>query len=132
MVILLIESDLDVQFFVWKALREDGFTVLNADSGESALELCRSHSGPVDLVLTAMDLPRINGLDLYRTITLNWPEAKGIVMSRQQDAGQQIAQMGLRFLPKPFDAATLRRVVGLNVGLMARRSAAWRDLPHSL
>jgi hypothetical protein len=49
MVILLVEDDLHVQYFIWKLLKATGFTVLTAGNGEFALEALRNHLGPIDL-----------------------------------------------------------------------------------
>ena len=43
MVILLLEDDVQVRFFILKLLKADGFTVLTAGEGEAALEIGRAH-----------------------------------------------------------------------------------------
>lgn len=111
MVILLVEDDVQVQFLIWKLLKADGFTVLIADSGESALELCRNHLGPVDLLLTDLDLPRIDGLELCKAITAERPRTKAVVMSGALRAREQVSTDGLPFLAKPFGPAALRNCI---------------------
>jgi len=64
MVIILAEDDVDVQFYIWKLLKADGFTVLTADDGQAALELSRSVPGTIDLLLSDMDMHRMSGLEL--------------------------------------------------------------------
>ena len=62
MVILLAEDDVYEQYSIWKLLKADGFTVLTAGNGQFALEASRNHPGPVDLLLTDMEMPRMSGL----------------------------------------------------------------------
>src|SRR5260370_26267057 len=73
MVILLVEDDVHIQYFIWKLLKADGFTVLTAGNGELALEASRSHPGPIDLLLTDMQMPRMSGLELCRNISEQRP-----------------------------------------------------------
>ena len=95
------EGDVHVQYLIWKLLKADGFTVLTAGKSEFALEASRSHPGPIDLLLTDMEMPRMSGLELYRNIRAERPGIKVIVMSG--DLGrEQVSMNGLRFLQKPF------------------------------
>ena len=68
MTILLAE---DSDFFrnqVKRYLEEEGFTVLDAQDGEAAWELLVQHAGAVRAVVTDIEMPRLNGLDLTRRI----------------------------------------------------------------
>ena len=76
MVILLAEDDVGVQFFVWKLLKADGYTVLTAGDGEAGLEAFRNHPGPVDLLLTDLEMPRMDGQELYRRMRRNAPGSR--------------------------------------------------------
>ena len=107
MVILLVEDDVHEQYFVWKLLKADGFAVLTAGNGEFALEASRSHPGPIDLLLTDTEMPRMSGLELCRNIRAERPGIKVIVMSG--DLGrEQVSMNGLPFLQKPFTPTALR------------------------
>src|ERR1035437_7493749 len=106
-VILLVEDDVHEQYFVWKLLKADGFAVLTAGNGEFALEASRSHPGPIDLLLTDTEMPRMSGLELCRNIRVERPGIKVIVMSG--DLGrEQVSMNGLPFLQKPFTPMALR------------------------
>ena len=111
MVILLVEDDIRVQLFVWKLLKAEGLTVLTAGDGEAALEVCRNHSGPIDLLLTDMEMPLMDGLELCRIIAVERPETKVIVMSGDPKAGEQCAMAGLPFLQKPFQLSAIRECI---------------------
>ena len=57
MVILLVEDDLPIQRFVSKLLNADGFTVMTAGDGEAALEVSRTFSASIDLLLSDVKRP---------------------------------------------------------------------------
>lgn len=110
MVVLVVDDDLHVQFFIWKLLKAGGFTVLTAGDGEAALQRWRNHPGPIDLLLTDLEMPGINGIDLYRTIAAERPEIRVIVMSGGVKAREQSEMAGVPFLQKPFSFRLYRRL----------------------
>ena len=57
MVILLVDDNIGIQFYVWKLLKDAGFTVLTADDGIAALEASRNYPGVIDLLLSDVDMP---------------------------------------------------------------------------
>lgn len=76
MVILLAEDNIGVQFIAWQTLTEAGLTVLTAADGQAALEKSRQHAGPIDILLTDIDLPRLTGLELARILKQERPKIK--------------------------------------------------------
>jgi two-component system cell cycle sensor histidine kinase/response regulator CckA len=108
MVILVAEDDVHVQFLAWKLLKASGFTVLNADSGEAALELSRNHPGIIDLLLADVVMPRMSGLELCRTIAAERPDTKLLMMSSDLRNREQASMYGLPFLQKPFSPKALQ------------------------
>ena len=107
-VILLVEDDVHEQYFVWKLLKADGFAVLTAGNGEFALEASRSHPGPIDLLLTDTEMPRMSGLELCTNIRAERPGIKVLVMSGEPSCKGQASMNGLPFLQKPFTSTALR------------------------
>jgi DNA-binding response OmpR family regulator len=107
MVIVLVEDDLHFQFFVWKMLKADGHTILTAGDGQSALEACRSHAGPIDLVLTVMDLPGTNGIELCKAVSAERPGIKLLIMSGDLPGREKVSMSSIPFIQKPFSAVTL-------------------------
>jgi two-component system cell cycle sensor histidine kinase/response regulator CckA len=107
MVILLVERDLHFQFFVWNLLKAEGHTILAADDGQSALQACQSHAGTIDLLLTEMDLPEANGVELCKAVLAEPPGIKLLIMSRDLRAREKASMSGVPFIQKPFSAATL-------------------------
>ena len=108
MVIMLVEDDVQIRYFMWKLVKTEGFTVLASGNGEFALKASRDYSGPIDLLLTDMDMPRTSGLELYRNILAERPGIRALVMSGDLQASDQALANGLPFLQKPFTPTVLR------------------------
>jgi DNA-binding response OmpR family regulator len=107
-VILCAEGDVHVQYLIWKLLKADGFTVLTAGKSEFALEASRSYPGPIDLLLTDMEMPRMSGLELCRNIRAERPGIKVLMISDDLLEREQVFVNGLTFLQKPFTPTALR------------------------
>ena len=108
MVILLVGDDVSAKFSIWKVLKANGFTVLTAQNGETALQVSRKHPGSIDLMFTDMDTPRMNSLELSTNIKAERPEIKLLVMSANPHAKEQLSISGIPFLQKPFTTTVLR------------------------
>src|SRR5687768_16614629 len=59
--VLVIEDDADVRSVIRRSLEDEGYVVLEAADGESGLDLIGAYAGPLDVVLTDLVLPRLNG-----------------------------------------------------------------------
>ena len=102
MVILLAEDYEDVRFAISNILKADGFTVLTTYNGRAALELSRCYPGTIDLALSDMDMPRMDGLELCQTIATERPGIKVLIMSGGLQELEQVYMKGMPFLQKPF------------------------------
>ena len=116
MVILLAEDDLVVQLFVWKLLKADGFTVLTAGDGIAALEASRNYPGPIDLVLSDVEMPLMGGLELCRNLAAERPGITVLMMSGALPGREQVSMIGLPFLQKPFTHQGLRNSIEALLG----------------
>jgi CheY-like chemotaxis protein len=103
--ILLVEDDDAVRGLLQHILDRERFVVLTAGDGPSALALARTHSGPIDLLLTDISMPRMTGRELADLIHVDRPDLPVLFMSGYADSGTiQLAQEGCReaLLLKPF------------------------------
>jgi two-component system cell cycle sensor histidine kinase/response regulator CckA len=103
--ILLVEDEDAVRSFAARALRMRGYTVLDANGGETALEIVRKHAGAIDLLITDVVMPNMDGPTLVRAARRLRPEMRIIFMSGYaEDAFRRNAVEAeeLHFLPKPF------------------------------
>jgi two-component system, cell cycle sensor histidine kinase and response regulator CckA len=110
--ILIVEDEPGIRGLVRKILRRERYEVLEAGSGEEALEVAAAHPGEIDLLLTDVMLPGINGRALAGALIEARPAMKVIYVSGYTDdesvRGGEFPP-GSAFLPKPF---TLGALVG--------------------
>lgn len=110
-VILVADDDALVRNLVTLLMRQDGYFVLPAADGHEGLELSRQYPGPIDLVITDVEMPRLNGIDLCAHLFEERSGIKALVMSGS-DMNEIVTQnANLPFLPKPFDGEILRAKV---------------------
>ena len=118
-VILCADDDIHTLYSIWKALKADGLAVLTASNGLAALEISRRHPGPIDLLITSIELPRMGGIELSEVIMAERPDTKVLLMSRGSWESVQASVPGLPFLQKPFTATALRDSVRAVLGASA-------------
>lgn len=110
-VILVADDEALIRNVVTLLLRHDGYFVLPAADGQEGLELSRKYSGKIDLLITDVNMPRMNGTDLCRHLMEERAGIKVLVISCAGTRGiiKQIANMP--FLRKPFDGQILKAKV---------------------
>jgi len=108
-VVLLAEDDRSVRRLVIAELGRRGFTVLDAEDGRAALELFIQHKDSVDVLVTDVVMPRMNGADLAREAQAIRPGLKVLFISGHPErAGSGVDPTGAtNLLMKPFTADTL-------------------------
>jgi CheY-like chemotaxis protein len=112
--ILLTEDEEMIRNLVREALEMNGYKVLEAKDGRSALALCGQYDGRIHLLVTDVIMPEMNGYELATRITKLRPELKLLYMSGYTDdsiARQRILDPDVFFLQKPFTPRTLVRKV---------------------
>ena len=112
--ILLVEDEEAVRAFAGRALSARGYTVLEASSGPEALELMNGVTEPVDLVISDVVMPGMDGPTLLRELRRTQPQLKIIFMSGYaEDAFDRHLAAGetFNFLPKPFSLKELATTV---------------------
>jgi CheY-like chemotaxis protein len=112
--ILLVEDDAALRELTRESLQQAGYTVLGAPSAFAALEAARLHGGRIELLLTDVVLPGMNGRALADQLARLVPEVKVLFVSGYTD--DAIAQHGVlepdvRFLSKPYSHEQLLRKV---------------------
>ena len=109
--ILLVEDSELVRKQIRRQLVSEGFKVLDACHGKEALKMTWRHSGRIDLLLTDVVMPHMNGRELAEELVKKHPEMKIIFMSGFADGEildtQDIPGAPITFIPKPFDWDTL-------------------------
>src|SRR6476469_18437 len=82
-VILLAEDDPILRNLVNLMLTKEGYVVLAANDGQEVLEIAATFKEPIHLLLTDVQMPRLDGLTLAERVREQWPTIKIIVMSVQ-------------------------------------------------
>ncbi len=103
--VLLVEDEEAVRSFAARALRMRGYTVIEASGGEMALDSVRNHKGTIDLLVTDVVMPNMDGPTLVRAASRLRPEMRIIFMSGYaEDAFRKSEERAedMHFLPKPF------------------------------
>jgi PAS domain S-box-containing protein len=108
--VLVVEDEEALRGLTRELLESNGFAVLTAGSGAEALDLSRSHQGPIDLLLTDVVMPGFSGKVLADLLVRERPSLPVVFMSGYTDdaiARHQVLEEGTILLQKPFDEKTL-------------------------
>jgi PAS domain S-box-containing protein len=112
--VLLVEDDEQLRRLTHRALAAQGYTVMEADRGGTALDIARRYKGQIDLLLTDVIMPDTNGRKLADTIQAARPGVRVLYMSGYPDgaiASHGMLEPGVAYLAKPFTTeAVIRRV----------------------
>jgi DNA-binding response OmpR family regulator len=121
-IILVADDEVMIRNLVTILLQQQGYIVLSASDGQEGLELSRKYPGPIDLVITDVEMPRLNGMDLCTHLLQERPGIKVIVMSGADMREIVTQNVHLPFLPKPFDGEALLARVHAVLPIPARSS----------
>ncbi len=106
--ILLADDEPSLRAAVAEYLRAAGHRILESQSAHDALELARSHSGPIDVLLTDVVMPGLRGTDLAHQVQVLRPDIHVIFISGYaQSLPEAQIPKGAAFLQKPFRLASL-------------------------
>ncbi|OYQ32961.1 hybrid sensor histidine kinase/response regulator [Niveispirillum lacus] len=109
--ILLVEDEDAVRVFSARALRNKGYEVVEAKSGEAALDLLRAPDCPqMDLIVTDVVMPQLDGPAMIRVVREFMPDVKVIFISGYAEERFRSSVGGgdvVEFLPKPFSLKQL-------------------------
>jgi PAS domain S-box-containing protein len=108
--ILAVEDDPSVRGLVKEFLETAGHSVLIASNGLDAIRVARGHPGPIDLVLTDVIMPAMNGADLVDRLTATRPDLGVLYMTGHREdaiAYQGVLEPGVSLIPKPFSRIEL-------------------------
>lgn len=109
--ILIIEDHTSVRTLLSGVLEDAGYQVCEAANGRQGLERFRAQ--PVDLVITDLEMPEMNGLEVILELTRTFLDVKVIAMSGHSASELSKAKLlgARRTLAKPLDLSTLLHAV---------------------
>lgn len=108
--ILLVDDEETVRRFGSRVLEKHGFQVLSAATGAEALSTAGSHGGTIDLLLTDVMMPEMNGCVLAERLLVQRPSLRVLFISGYAEnvIAEHVALVGgSAFLGKPFKPKAL-------------------------
>ena len=119
--ILLVEDDNEVRIYLAEALRDANYTVLEAANGEKAVECMEDYKGTIDLLLTDVVMPGMNGRQVSEAAKMRRPQMKVLFMtgySRNAIVHHGRLDAGVELVQKPINgehlAAKIRSMIDGN------------------
>jgi PAS domain S-box-containing protein len=112
--ILLVEDEDIVRRVAARALTKQGYNVLEAHHGNQALEIATKFEGSIDLLLTDVVMPGMNGRQLAEQLATSRTDLKILYMSGYTEniiVNRGILKAGISFIEKSFTSASLCRKV---------------------
>jgi CheY-like chemotaxis protein len=122
--ILLVDDEDGIRVTLRRQLVAQGHTVLEASHGAEAIAVVRMRRGNLDLVLSDVVMPEMNGTELAATLLRDYPGLPVILMSAYAPAG--LTQVGpdsrkVPVLQKPFTTAQLQELIHVSLEMQGRR-----------
>ncbi len=103
--ILLVEDEPSILRMTRMMLERKGYRVVSAATPAEAMEKAKKHSGSIDLLMTDVVMPEINGRDLAEQIAALYPNIRLLFMSGYTAnviAHHGVLDVGVAFIQKPF------------------------------
>ncbi|HEY8194662.1 MAG TPA: response regulator [Hyphomicrobium sp.] len=107
--VLLVEDEVEVRSFAVRALKRQGYQVLEAADGVEALEVMAANEGLVDIVVSDVVMPEMDGPALFKELRKRNPSMKVIFVSGYPNEAfrESMGSDDFAFLPKPFSLPQL-------------------------
>ena len=106
--ILVVDDDEDIRDVLRSFLEDSGYYVLVAESGPSGLKLAEDFPGSIDVLITDIHMPHMDGIEFARRVRAVRPEMKILYMSA---SGGELSPAELEpntnFIAKPFSRQNL-------------------------
>jgi CheY-like chemotaxis protein len=118
--ILVVDDEPDIVCLLRDWLENHGYAVLGAGDGKEALQVLCQEVDQVDLVITGINMPRINGFELGEQVKTEYPRLPVIYMSasgtqsivkRARELRNSRVPEDYAFFPKPYSKEELLRAV---------------------
>jgi len=112
--VLLVEDEQMVRKLAKKVLTQHGYKIIDRNSAEEAFPYCENLDRHIDLLLTDVIMPGMNGRDLYVKLKEKRPDLKALFMSGYTEnviAHHGVLEKGTEFIQKPFTIEALARKV---------------------
>ena len=112
--IMVVEDQDQVRKMICLMLKQQGYFVLEAENGQRGIEIAMSHNGNIDLLITDVVMPGLNGKELFNELIKSRPDLKVLFISgypREIISYHGILEEGLNFLQKPVPLDLLTKKI---------------------
>ncbi len=109
--ILLVEDEPAILRMATRMLESLGYVVIAAETPGEAIRLAHEHSGPIDLLMTDVVMPEMNGRELAKNLLFIYPGIERLFMSGYTAnviVHHGVLDEGVHFIHKPFSLSDLR------------------------
>lgn len=114
--VLVVDDSPTIIKFVSFSLKNRGFNVITATDGMDAIEKISAHEAPIDLIITDLNMPNVDGYELISTLRRNnrYQDTPIIILSSEN--GEEDKRRGMEvgatsYLVKPFKSTVLLREI---------------------
>ena len=113
--ILVVDDEPFIREIIQATLGREGYTVLVAENGEQALQLCDAQQGEIDVLVTDLKMPVMDGIQLARRIKASMPSLRVVIISGFGE-GKTLIESGflpedIVYLEKPFSLNAIEDTV---------------------
>lgn len=125
--VLVVEDEEDVREVECDILQAEGYRVVSAENAAAALQVSKQFSDPIDLLVTDIVMPGMDGRELAQHVCKSRPDTRVLYISGYaQDilAPEDRLQPGSAFLPKPFSRTTFSEKVRAVLNTKIRATAS--------
>ena len=105
--ILVVDDEPLVRKMVALILEHEGFSVLTAESGPDAIRLSHVHPGEIDLLVSDMKMPVMDGCTLASRLQEENPDLPVLLISAYSENEPEAMRLRFPLLPKPFSIKSL-------------------------
>ena len=130
--IVVVDDEPHIRSLVKSALERQGYRVLAAQDGQEALGICERLGSTIDLLLTDIVMPVMDGIQLSERVSSILPNLRVLYMSGQCEIDvvqHHIQEKGFGFVRKPFALDVLAQRVRKLIEAPARRKGPLREEP---
>ncbi|HSI60926.1 MAG TPA: HD domain-containing phosphohydrolase [Ideonella sp.] len=119
--ILCVDDEPNILSALRRSLRVPGYKILTADGGPQALEMLAAQ--PIDLVISDMRMPGMDGAQLLERVHARWPQSIRVLLTGHADMSSTVAAINrgriFRYLHKPWDETELQATVRQGLDMLA-------------
>ena len=108
--VLLAEDEPMIRNLMQRLLHSWGYRVFAARNGREAMEIAEEHKGPIDLLVSDVTMPEMDGAELAERLKAKRPRLQVILLSGYSHS-EIVLQRGWIFIQKPFQMQELRAAV---------------------